>query len=227
MSAQPNYVSLGMLLGIDPSDEDFWQHACDLRVAVPAVVVSFNATKQTVVVQPAVQENIFQNLVPTPINLPQLADVPIIIPRAGGFAVTLPITAGDECLVVFADMCINAWWSQGAPTDLNQPMPNQEERRRHDLSDGFAILGPWSQPRVLSDYSTSALEVRSDDGNTVIEVASGSVTMTPDGGTSEISITPGTINLTATTVNINGQSYALHTHSGVMSGGSDTGPVVP
>jgi hypothetical protein len=227
MNAQPNYVSLGMLLGIDPSDEDFWQHACDLRVAVPAVVVSFDATKQTVVVQPAVQENIFQNLVPTPINLPQLADVPIIIPRAGGFAVTLPIAAGDECLVVFADMCINAWWSQGAPTDLNQPMPNQEERRRHDLSDGFAILGPWSQPRVLSDYSTSALEVRSDDGNTVIEVASGSVTMTPDGGTSEISITPGIINLTATTVNINGQSYALHTHSGVMSGGSDTGPVVP
>ena len=224
MNVRPNYVSLGMLLGVDPSDEDFWQHACDLRVAVPAIVVSFDATKQTVVVQPAVQENIFQNLVPTPINLPQLADVPIVIPRAGGFAVTLPVAAGDECLVVFADMCINAWWSQGAPTDLNKPMPNQEERRRHDLSDGFAILGPWSQPRKLADYNTTALEIRSDDDVVIVQVASDSLNLTV-GGTTGISITPGTVSITGALV-INSAAYLGHAHTGVMTGTDTTGPVL-
>ncbi len=246
MSTQPNYVGLSMMLGIHEVtlDEKFWQRACELRVAIPAVVVSFNATAQTVVVQPAIQENIFKNLVPTPTNLPQLADVPVCFPRAGGFSLVFPIVAGDECLVIFADMCINAWWIQGAPFDLNKPMPNQEERRRHDLSDGIAIFGIWSQPRKLASWPTSTAQLQSDDGETMVQVSegqvlmtpdggtttfnaiSGQVTMTPDGGASYVRVTPGEINLHATTITINGASYYLHEHTGVTAGGGTTGPVV-
>ena len=35
------------------------------------------------------------------------------------------------------------------------------------------------------------------------------------------------VNLNAPSVKINGQEFSTHTHSGVQSGGSDTGPVVP
>lgn len=33
----------------------------------------------------------------------------------------------------------------------------------HDLSDGFVIPGPYSQPQVIPDVSTEAVELRTDD----------------------------------------------------------------
>ncbi|MGO4678219.1 hypothetical protein AB4Z40_35770, partial [Bosea sp. 2YAB26] len=65
---------------------------------------------------------------------------------------------------------------------------NQIERRRHDLSDGFAIIGVWSQPRALSDYSTSAAQLRTDDGS------------------ARITLRPNAIDFDASIVRINGRS---------------------
>ena len=89
---------------------------------------------------------------PTFIALPELLDVPVVLPRAGDYVITLPIRPGDECLVVFADQCIDAWWQSGG-------VQNQMDRRRHDLSDGFAILGVWSQPRRLNNYDSDGLRL--------------------------------------------------------------------
>lgn len=66
-----------------------------------------------------------------------------MMPRGGGFALTFPVAAGDECLVVFADACIDSWWQSGG-------VQNQAEKRRHDLSDGIVIPGLWSQPNKLA-----------------------------------------------------------------------------
>ena len=43
--------------------------------------------------------------------------------------------------MIFADMCIDGWWQNG-------DIQNQAEQRRHDLSDAFAILSPFSQPKA-------------------------------------------------------------------------------
>lgn len=151
-----------------------------LRVAIPGIVQSFNATEQTVTVQPTIRERIRQpDLTDSFVPLPLLVDVPIVFPRAGGFSLTMPINKGDECLVVFLDNCMDSWWQSGG-------IQNQAEKRRHDLSDGVAILGMWSQPRVVSNYSTTSTQLRADDGNTYIDLK------------------PGTINLVATNVQKNG-----------------------
>jgi hypothetical protein len=49
------------------------------------------------------------------------------------------------------------------------------EFRMHDLSDGFAFVGPRSTPRVLSGVSTTATQLRSDDGATMVEVSPGKI----------------------------------------------------
>jgi len=226
-----------------------WSLRCEMRVALPGVVQSFDAQKQTVKVQLAVQEQIKVNFVPEAIDIPALVDVPVVLPRAGGFSVTLPIKQGDECLVIFGDMCADAWWQNGGTK--NQQM----ERRRHDLSDGYAIFAPWSQPRVLADYSTTSMQIRSDDGNVIIDLAdSGTVSLKADlivqgnltvqndltvesdttlAGNVEMqaSLTvdenlsvEGTAALQDTT--IQGRDFTHHIHSGVTPGGSDTGPPV-
>lgn len=153
------------------------QFGADLRVACPGIVESFDATAQTATVNVALREkiNIDGNLEWT--DIPTLVDVPVLFPRAGGYALTFPVQPGDECLVVFCDMCIDAHWQSGG-------VQNQIDKRRHDLSDGVAYLTGISQPHRLTNVSTDTLQMRNDagtayieiDGNNINIVASGDVT---------------------------------------------------
>ncbi len=155
------------------------------RVAIPGIIQSFDAAAQTVTVRPALREKLNLDGSEQWVEIPLLVDVPVALPRAGGYALTLPIQAGDECLVVFGDMCMDGWWQSGG-------VQNQVECRRHDLSDGFAIVGIWSQPRVLSNYSTSSAQLRNEDGTAYVEISG-----------STINIVGGVVNIKAGTVNIN------------------------
>jgi hypothetical protein len=162
------------------------QFSFDLRCAAPGIITSFDSDKQTVTVQLAIKEIIQisqkENTYKKAIEIPEILDVPIIIPRAGGYSITLPVKKGDECLVIFGDTCIDSWWKRGCPEQTTGKYLTQDPAslRRHDLSDGFAILGCWSQPNVISEYSTDSLEIRTDDGNTKIKVKDGEVTIISD-----------------------------------------------
>lgn len=139
----------------------------EMWTSLPGIIVSFNADAQTVEVQPAIKALIRGPLGDqTWVDLPVLPDVPVCFPSGGGFTLTFPIVAGDECLVVFADRCIDAWWQSGGTQQ-------QIEQRLHDLSDGFCIPGPRSQPRKLSGVSTNDVQLRSDDGSTFVSVQPG------------------------------------------------------
>ena len=105
-----------------------------IHVALPARVISVDMNKYTVDVQPVIREWHGKK---TP---PQLVGVPVYFP--GNFTYT--INAGDECLVIFADTCIDGWWQTG---DVSDPMVG----RFHDLSDGFAIVGFRSKNRIPSE----------------------------------------------------------------------------
>ena len=165
------------------------QFARKMRVCCPGIIQSFDSATQTVTVQLAILEEWSINGVRSSVKIPIIEDVPIVISRGGGYCVTLPITTGDECLVVFGDMCIDSWWQSGGDNNT------QIDRRRHDLSDAFAILGCWSQPRIISNYSTDSIQIRNDSGNDYVEVKDGIV-----------NVVSSVVNIQATTVNIQGAS---------------------
>ncbi len=114
---------------------------------------------------------------------PLLVDVPVVFPRGGGCTLTFPVKAGDECLVIFADRCIDFWWQSGG---IQEPV----DERMHDLSDAFCIVGPQSQAKKIGGISTTAAQ-RCADGSAFIEVAAGhdvtvktsELTASADGGT--------------------------------------------
>ncbi|CRL45415.1 hypothetical protein SGGMMB4_03116 [Sodalis glossinidius str. 'morsitans'] len=85
-----------------------------LRVALPGIIQSFDAEAITCTVQPAIKGVISdaQGRAQS-VALPLLVDVPVIFPRGGGVTLTFPVAVGDECLVVFADRCIDFWWQNG------------------------------------------------------------------------------------------------------------------
>lgn len=200
--------------------------------AMPGVVTSVDLVKQTVSVQPTIQgttEN--PNGDTTNVNLPVLVDVPLMFPRAGGFALTFPVKAGDEVLVVFGCRCIDSWWQSGG---VGAPA----EARMHDLSDGFAILAPTSQPKKLTNVSAANVQLRDEAGSTFLEVTpGGKIKLT---ATSELEMVAPTIKMTGnmtltgnTTVNgqmtqtggmsIGGITFGSHKHTGVQTGGGTSG----
>jgi hypothetical protein len=177
MSTTPkSYIGVPARLGL-PADQwrkAIFQAIADLRVALPCIVQSFDPVKQTITAAPAVMEKINKTIngvpVLTDVPLPLLLDIPIIVPRAGNFVITFPVQPGDECLVIFADFCIDSWYQNGATITNDATNQTQADRRRHDLSDGFAILGPWSQVRTIENYSTTAVEIRTEDGSDKISL---------------------------------------------------------
>lgn len=133
--------------------------------AMPAIVQSVDLTKMTCVVQLAIQgrfEDKDGNI--SYVNIGVLQDVPLVFPSAGGFTITFPVAAGDEVLIVFTSRCIDSWWQNGGYA--NKPM----EFRMHDLSDGFAIPGPKSQPNVLGGISATDIQIRNKAGTTYLAI---------------------------------------------------------
>jgi len=135
-----------------------------INTAGPGIIQSFNADEITAVVQPAIKGNVRAPDGSTiQVTLPLLLDCPVVFPRGGGVSLTFPLGGDDECLVVFSQRCIDAWWSAGG-------IQAQAEFRMHDLSDGFVIPGPYSQPEKIANISTASAQFRSNDGLTFMDL---------------------------------------------------------
>lgn len=173
-----------------------------IRTAAPGIVAAVNLQAQTVSVQLAIQGSVEgPDGATVAVNMPLLVDVPLVWPRGGGFAITFPVQAGDEVLVVYGDRCIDSWWQSGG---IGAPLVP----RMHDLSDAFAILAPTSQPKRLVNVYALGLEIRTTGGGSYIR-------MDRDGAVSIVSPS-----LTHNGVNIG----STHVHGGVAPGGANTLP---
>lgn len=186
--------------------------AVQIRCAMPAIVTKVNLEAQTVEVKLALQGKVGdEDGEISYVQYPILPDVPIVWPRAGGFALTFPVKVDDECLVVFADRCIDAWWQSGG---VQKPM----DERMHDLSDAFAIFGVTSQPRRLPAVASNAVELRDDERSNYISLTSGTLNINIT-GTATVKCDSATVNASTTTVNCptNKVNGAL-TVSGLITG---------
>lgn len=133
--------------------------------ALPAKIVSFDATKVTCSAQPLIQGNFTdKNGKLSLVTMPVCPEVPVIFPHGGGYSLAFPLAANDEGLLVFASRCIDNWWYRGG-------IQAQFEQRMHDLSDGFFIPGPYSQPKKPSAPIPTAMRLRKDDDTAYVEIA--------------------------------------------------------
>ncbi|MEI7124878.1 Gp138 family membrane-puncturing spike protein [Pectobacterium versatile] len=226
-----------------------------MRSAIPGVIQSFDPETVTCVVLIGVRstnarsyEDVSKN--DEALDYPLLVDVPVVFPRGGGCTLTFPIKPGDECLIIFADRCIDFWWQSG-------DVQSRVDGRMHDLSDAFVIAGPQSQAKKISGISTSAAQLRTDDGAAFVEVAAdhnitvttpGKLTASALGGTEITSpsiVLNGNVTIngnlsqgmgdsggTATMngpvnvtndVTAGGKSLMTHTHGSVQRGSDNTG----
>src|SRR5579859_2370055 len=124
------------------------QMANEIRVAIPGFLVEdIDATAQTITAQVSIQEYVRTLDGPQWWDADPIIRVPVILPRGGGFSLTLPLKKGDEGLLIFCDMCFDNWWvgGVGGPKADNQAQATGSQRqlefepfRRHHIHDcGF------------------------------------------------------------------------------------------
>jgi hypothetical protein len=189
MTSSPtlSFLSLAQRLGLnaDQFKTALQQAVHGLYVALPCIIQSFDSSAMTVSVLPAIMEKMYKNVggVPTPTDTPWdkpiSRQIPVVCLNGGGAGgggtgciLTMPIQAGDECLVIFCDFCIDSWWQSGGTGNV------QLDKRRHDLSDGIAIVGPFSQPNAIDDYNEDSAELRTLDGTVKLTLGEDGITLT-------------------------------------------------
>lgn len=136
----------------------------------PGTISSFNAAKQTAEVNVTFQRVVYNKpqdgpalqTAPQIYTIPLLVDVPVMILSGGNACLTMPIVAGDPCLLCFSDRDIDTWFS----TNTSAPPPSS---RMHNLSDAFAIVGFRNLANPVADYSAAAAELRNGEIKVSVE----------------------------------------------------------
>jgi len=188
----------------------------DVHTALPAIIISFDPDTRTVTAQPTVQRIFSEGVgLEGATNLPPCVDVPVVFPMGGGYELTFPVVAGDECLLMFAERCIDGWFGNGEPTP-------PDDYRQHDLSDAFAIVGVRSLANKNpvwtggTELGGNGNHVRIDDNSVELGAGGATLKLTSDKLTSSVPIHAP--NLITDQFDTN-----AHVHGGVESGGSSTG----
>jgi hypothetical protein len=131
--------------------------AADVRVALPAKVVRFDAATQMIDAQPMVREGyIDENGERQTDALPVIPNVPVCFPGSGPFCITFPIAVGDTVLLVFSDRSLDKWLSVGGVID-----PGDD--RNHHLTDAIAIPGLRPGNAALKSVG-SCIKIGADAG---------------------------------------------------------------
>ena len=176
----------------------------DMHTSMPGIIQSFDPVRMTCSVQPAIRGAI---VAPSgraeAVDLPLLVDCPVVFPGGGGYILTYPLQPGDEALIIIAERCIDAWWQSGG-------VQAAAEYRLQDLSDGFVIPGPRSQPHVITGgVGMTGAELRTDTGTTLLRLKGDSIEIVAPGG---ITMTTPTLTVTGDVIS-GGISYLGHTHT--------------
>lgn len=212
----------------------------DMQICMPAKILEYDYTTQKAKVQPALNQKYNNGEV---INFPVICNVPVMQPSSGGASITFPVKKNDNVLLVFSQRSLEEWLSNGEQVTPDDP-------RQNDLTDAIALLGlnPFNKispaennEDLLVKYEGSEVKLKPLSeidviSTTVNIIGSNEIKLnssteikleSPEiklNSSSEIKIEAPEIKLNGD-VKINNQSYDNHTHTGVTSGGSNTGPV--
>lgn len=207
---------------------------------LPAQVVSYDRVKNRAVVQPLIS---MLSTAGKAIGRAPLVSVPVLASGGGGFFMNFPLGPGDIGWIEASDRDISLFLQTSQQSPPNTKRMHSFEDARF-VPDAFAqyTFTPDAGAMVLSSYDgatrivmspgkikliAATVEIDSttftlsNSGAAVVNTATWSVNTTAGGG----STTTGVVNLPATTI-IDGRAFPTHEHSGVQTGGGNTGGIV-
>jgi hypothetical protein len=192
-------------------------------------IQSFDATNQTAEVTINYPKTFLSSLSVGDSNVsnvsyPVLSGCPVFILGGGSGCITMPISAGDECLILFNDRDISNWWGTGSSSTA----PNTP--RLHGFPDAMVLVGINSLPNVWVDYDDAAVTLRYGSSNTiklndstaVVTIGSNTITLSDSDG--NITVGANSIDLTdsAATVTVGSNTITLSGSDGNITVGANS-----
>ena len=192
----------------------------EVRTATPARIESYSASDQRAVVLPLLKRRtkVGAVLVPNPIG-----NVPVLFPRAGGYAITFPVASGDTGLLICSDRSLDLWLESGGQVD-------PQSGRHHEMGDAVFLPGLHAWGDAIPGASTSDMVLMREDGSALVQIGSGLVEIGAHPAASWIARADFTdARITSLQAKLDSfiAKYDLHTHLGVLPGPAVTAPPLP
>lgn len=143
-----------------------------MSIILPARVVKYFPANQTATVQLCV-ETIYSSATTISDSKARqpLEGVPVHTVSGGGWAMTMPIKAGDSCLMYFSQQGYDHWLYDDRDTaGTLAGLPQPWLRRQFSDDDGLALVGFNTLPRAIKAYSANHSQWRNEDAAQVISL---------------------------------------------------------
>lgn len=134
----------------------------NINTTLPGVVVAYDAKRQKATIQPRLKSKIGDQEV----RAPELLEVPVAHPRAGGFVMHKPLKKGDEVILQFAQRSLDQSGDDASDVD-------GAPGRMHDLSDAIAMPASYSKPAELSNMPEKGVYLGTADGKNGLTISEG------------------------------------------------------
>lgn len=108
-------------------------------------------------------------------DYPIILDAPVLLPFGGDAALTMPIAAGDTCLILFNDRDLNNWLDSGQVTEVSMS-------RYHSFADAIAFVGIRAFNNPIADYDETRAVLRNGEaqvgvGPSLVKIANATTTL--------------------------------------------------
>ena len=134
-------------------------------ISLPGRIVEFDASKQTASIQICASFIYATSDKADELGVRTIVyEVPVHTPSGGGWSITMPIKAGDTCIIFFSQVGYDHWLFEDKDTAeevLGGPAPHL--RRSFCQEDGYALVGLNTLPRAVQSYTTDGSQWRNLD----------------------------------------------------------------
>lgn len=124
----------------------------DLYTNMPGIVESYDSTKQTATIRPAIKRTYEDGSV---VDRPLIQNVPVIFNRGKKSSDTFPLAKGDPVLLCFSMRSIDIWKKQGGSVD-------PKDFRKFNITDAYAIPGGSPQTNLIKNVHASHRRIVND-----------------------------------------------------------------
>lgn len=162
-------------------DQTAQRLAAQINCVQVGIIKAFDAGSQTATIELVLQRQVYNNpgsgilnapggnpqppvpAPPTIVAYPTLFQVPVMVLSGGTGVLTMPIAAGDTCVVLFNDRDLDPWKAQGAA-----PAP-PNSMRVHSIADGIAFVGVRPMTNPQAGYSATKAQLKNNGGEVSVD----------------------------------------------------------
>lgn len=161
---------------------------CEVHTCMPAEVVKFDSSTQKAEVKPLLKRKYANG---SSVELPNIKNVPVIMPRAGKAWIHFPLKAGHIVTLHFSERSLDKWKNSGGVQDPST------ENRKHALSDAYAVPGGYPFNDTVEGSDSDLLIV--NDKSQIVVKTGGQFRIEKKGGDELIDLLGQVVELLSTT----------------------------